>query len=542
VHIREDQRLGFVGWLVFAAAWVPYAALARRFWFVNDDAFISLRYARNWAEGHGPRYNLTGDLPVEGYSNFLWVALGAFFERLGIDPVAWLPLVSFACGSLLLFLVFRVIAVRLSVPLPVAWLATLALGCSQPFAVWSSGGLATMPHALLVFLAFDLLGLRPDRRACTVAAAIAGAALTLIRVEGFAWAMLVALAAALARGLEGRRVLRPLAVYVGFVVLVFAAHVGWRWSYYGSPIPNTVHVKVGMTGETLLRGLRYVAAWFASYLTPLVLVPATLVALTRSWCVAALPALLFVAGNLVYAVTASGDFMTSFRLLLPAVVFTSLLLAVLLAELWERGGGPRIVAAAFGAAVVIAGLLPSWNIHLAPQGLRDSLSVREVPARFRTEFEQWRIMAEQEEKWRVKGQTLARVAAPDATIVQIAIGAVGYYSGLELYDRQGLVTREVALRPHEGPLRTPGHDKLVPTEFFLDREPTYLNAAVIEQRENAIQKLTKWGARAFDDYLPEIVRVDEALGSERWRWLVLLRRIRPGEDREAAWSAIEAGL
>ena len=89
---------------------------------------------------------------------------------------------------------------------------------------------------------------------------------------------------------------------------------------------------------------------------------------------------------------------------------------------------------------MVAGLLPSWNIQPAPRSLRDALSVREVPARFRTEFEQWRIMAEQETKWRVKGLTLARIAAADATIVQIAIGAVGYYSGLELYDRQGLTS------------------------------------------------------------------------------------------------------
>ena len=34
---------------------LPYIYLVHRFWFVTDDAFISFRYARNLAAGHGLR-------------------------------------------------------------------------------------------------------------------------------------------------------------------------------------------------------------------------------------------------------------------------------------------------------------------------------------------------------------------------------------------------------------------------------------------------------------------------------------------------------
>jgi len=50
-----------------AAVWVPYALLVRKFWFVTEDAFISLRYSRHWAEGHGLVFNLGEKPPVEGY-------------------------------------------------------------------------------------------------------------------------------------------------------------------------------------------------------------------------------------------------------------------------------------------------------------------------------------------------------------------------------------------------------------------------------------------------------------------------------------------
>src|SRR5262245_40897395 len=46
---------------------------ARMYSFLCDDAFISFRYAHNFAHGHGLVFN-PGHERVEGYSNFLWVA------------------------------------------------------------------------------------------------------------------------------------------------------------------------------------------------------------------------------------------------------------------------------------------------------------------------------------------------------------------------------------------------------------------------------------------------------------------------------------
>ena len=81
--------------LSIAVAWLA-GALA--FWFVCDDAYISFRYAKNWAAGHGVRFNLGDHLPVEGFSNFLWVAIAAFVERLGGRPDTWMPILSLASG------------------------------------------------------------------------------------------------------------------------------------------------------------------------------------------------------------------------------------------------------------------------------------------------------------------------------------------------------------------------------------------------------------------------------------------------------------
>ena len=49
-----------------------------------DDAYISFRYADNWARGLGPVFN-AGER-VEGYTNFLWTALLAGLIKLGAHP------------------------------------------------------------------------------------------------------------------------------------------------------------------------------------------------------------------------------------------------------------------------------------------------------------------------------------------------------------------------------------------------------------------------------------------------------------------------
>nr|HNH96503.1 hypothetical protein [Microthrixaceae bacterium] len=55
--------------------------LAWQFRFVQDDAFISFRYAKNLVDGNGLVFN--PGQPVEGYTNFLWTALHAIPERYG---------------------------------------------------------------------------------------------------------------------------------------------------------------------------------------------------------------------------------------------------------------------------------------------------------------------------------------------------------------------------------------------------------------------------------------------------------------------------
>ena len=254
-------------WIAFVVAWIPYSLLTYRFWYNVDDAFISFRYAKNWAMGYGPRYNLGQQQPEEGYSNFLWVVVCTFIEYLELDITFWAPMLGFVCGSLLLYLVFRTLRRDFGMELGVAFSITLGLGLFPPYALWSTGGLGTMAFALFTFATAYLLILRSAGIA-PYRGALAGVATALLRTEGIAWSLLIALLGIVTRRLRGEAVWRPVAVYVAIVGTAFSVYFAWRYSYYQLLFPNPVYAKVGFSPEVALRGFRYVASFALTFVTP----------------------------------------------------------------------------------------------------------------------------------------------------------------------------------------------------------------------------------------------------------------------------------
>lgn len=60
--------------------------------FIQDDAFISFRYAEHLATGQGLVW-FPGDR-IEGYTNFLWTLLMAIPMLLGWEPILFAQLLG----------------------------------------------------------------------------------------------------------------------------------------------------------------------------------------------------------------------------------------------------------------------------------------------------------------------------------------------------------------------------------------------------------------------------------------------------------------
>ncbi|MFH1721880.1 MAG: hypothetical protein ABH950_04655 [Candidatus Altiarchaeota archaeon] len=94
IKIRDYKRFGITAFSLLLVVYFLYGIYfiystsfvinGTRYFCLFDDAMISMRYARNLAEGHGLRWNPGGEY-VEGYSNFLFVLYMALVHLLPID-------------------------------------------------------------------------------------------------------------------------------------------------------------------------------------------------------------------------------------------------------------------------------------------------------------------------------------------------------------------------------------------------------------------------------------------------------------------------
>lgn len=518
-----------VGWL--AAAWL--------FWFVCDDAFISFRYARHLAQGHGLRFNLDEAPPVEGYSNLLWVLIAAAFELVRVPPALAMPVVSMLSGVVLLLRFWRTAIDRLDLPSWIATVATAALAFSPGFVVWGTSGLETLPTALLLFLVFDAWVLDRDpggaRRGGWAALGLA-----LIRTEGIAWVLVVAALGLVVRGWERTRRTEgasPLLMALARVLGVFAVYYATRVAYFHTWVSNTTLAKVDFGLDSVERGALYVVGFWLAAVAPfvhLVLAPAAIgraraTGLSIVAMAFAVPA---------YAVVVGGDFMTMGRLLVPGLAFGALC-AGLAVAVADRAWRPLGVAAAVALVALTAlGTAPLIDTDLASRKLRKRFEVRLNTPGYKSEFQQWRFMSGNARQWTLLGTALAEVAKPGDSLVMGAVGAVGYASDLKIFDQYGLVTPEVARR-HARPRQdhSPGHDKYVPVNYFLKDEPTWLWArtyrgGTIRRALTDIDEYDKPDIRSH--YAPHLDVLE--IGGAR----VFLVTIAQSADPDPAWDGFAA--
>ena len=423
-------------WQALFICWLAFGALVYRFWFLTDDSYISFRYSRNLALGNGLRFNLGDHVPVEGFSNLLWVVICAGIEWLGLAIEVWPNVLSTLCGAVLVAAVYASLRLRLELSPRAALLGGLTFAVFPPIGVWSSGGLATMPFALLLFLTFERLFLAREVRGLSTGLACIG--LTLIRVEGAYWAIALFGMAALVRWRDGKRLGTGFAIAALMFAANFVALTIWRNAYYGVVVANTVSAKGGFSLARLGRGFDYVMGWSLTMLTPLLAFPAALCAWRHknprgeSERAMAHPILAMALAGYAYSILVSGDYMAFGRFMMPFWSFNALLFGVVWHELERKR--PQLASSA-AAATLTLGLLPAWNLHVVPRAVREMFHFRHNTPHHATEFDQWKNQRHYPRLWAARGRAFKRWLEPGSSIVfDIGIGAASYFSELFIYD------------------------------------------------------------------------------------------------------------
>ena len=235
--------------------------------FTVDDAFISFRYAKNLAEGHGLLWNPGLD-PVEGYSNFSWVLLCALFETmLGTSEVP-----AKVSGIVSLVLVLALVGRSVYRQTESPSLSACAVGgllLFPPTYYHAVSGLETMFFALLLVAAFET-GRRildgGSNRFLLLLVPVLGLLLGLTRPEGLVPGAVVFGFVLSQASPESRR---RLLVYTAVAAVPAILYMAWRTNHFGHFLPNVFYAKTeDDVAGTIIRSTR----WFFEKWPPFVAV------------------------------------------------------------------------------------------------------------------------------------------------------------------------------------------------------------------------------------------------------------------------------
>jgi capsule synthesis protein PGA_cap len=441
---------------------------------IVDDAFISFRYAENLLEGRGLVFN-EGER-VEGYTNFLWTVLMAGLTRLSsfsMPIIAFFSCLAFFVANL--FLVSR-IGKRLSasepgqvyVPLAAVWLAL-----QHSFHSFATTGLETMFAVFWVLLGIDYLSREatPKNRFLSGLFLIAS---VLTRPDHAIFYGVAAIVVAWREAdflVDGTRAwfaaVKRITAYAA-PFSIYAGYLAWKWTYYGSLVPNTFYAKsadqtyweqgvifLGVSGGSAHLG--FLAVLYLAWLWR-----------DRLQSDFTRFALIAIPIYLAYVVRVGGDFMLGrFLLVLMPIV-------LLCAEGWVHRAGRshgtypswRSVA---GAALILATLhgMPliepgktRWHIADENSFYRlaslNPIVIRSGGGKTTGDRTAGAMKFRQE--------LYDRGVSP--VIATGGIGIVSYYSNLPLIDNRGLTDKFVARSPIRERGR-PGHEKWA-TSTYLD--------------------------------------------------------------------------
>ena len=240
---------------LLAAGLMDMLLYAFRRYFV-DDAYITFRFARNLASGHGLVWNL-GEPPVEGYSNLLWLLLSALGLRAHFDPLAAARAVAVACYFGSAVALHELVRGVTPSPLPPR-VAVLLFAAIPAFALWTLSGLETSSVVLLSLLFFAVSsrefdsGDLPWRTAlCTVLLVLSRPEMPLLILPSLVPMLGAPRPDPDPRAGPGAR--RRWLVSLGAIVLpVLVIYAAWKWQTFGTPVPNAVSARARPLAGTAL--------------------------------------------------------------------------------------------------------------------------------------------------------------------------------------------------------------------------------------------------------------------------------------------------
>lgn len=437
---------------------LPVLVLLAHAWshmpFIMDDSLISIRYADRFLQGKGLTWN--DGIPVEGYSNLLWVLLTALLGYFGVDLVDSVRILGFTCHSLVLAANYTLWRHRLD-KTTLFWLipAQLIFALSLSIGIWTVGGLegpliAACLAWALVLVVRALENTEGSGGPLIEAASLCLAMMVITRPDGPVFSVGIALGLLLTRGINRSSILTCCRLAV-FPLLFLAGQLLFRQHYYGDWVPNTYYAKVTPSILHILWGATYLFLGLL-WLFPVIFMTAKSLRLEEVKEKFRLQRSLFLTVFLcwsAYLISIGGDLFVGFRHIIPLVVLVAMAFplsrfAVMQNEKYTRNDFRRlkVLAVAFVALQLVG------------------------PEALRSRTHRW------EGNTKVLGLTLKKGFAERRPLLAVdAAGALPYYTEFESIDMLGLNDHHIARNPPDDIGWAPVGHGLGDGHYVLGRKP-----------------------------------------------------------------------
>jgi arabinofuranosyltransferase len=399
-----------------------------RYHYLDDDQMISMRYARNLAEGHGLVWNPYGER-VEGYTNFGWTLVMAAVHAAGAGDARaafWVRTINWILACAIVLLTSALINRSGLDGGVAAGGALLTLALSNDLLVWAINGFETTLLTTLFVAGILSAFADADRGEFSALTCLLAGLLPVVRSDAFDLTLAV-LVAGWALGARGRWWWAVLAV------LPAAVHESFRVAYYGDWLPNTYYLKVAGRLGLFRAGLGNVKGFLATYTVACVFAAiAFLAPLQRQHRV--------LAGLLVFGVVrvalVGPDMFPGFRFLAP---YIPVLLVAAVAGVIRLASQSRLAAATLSTLLLLATV---FNAGVSG-GTRFHALLSGNGAPFTNT---------------VTGVMVHRHTRVDTRLVVAAAGCVSYFARRDTIDLLGKSDRHVARLPGVPGGHT-GHDR-----------------------------------------------------------------------------------
>ncbi len=490
---------------------------------VQDDAFITFRYVRNFIGGNGLVFN-AGER-VEGYTNFLWTMLLTIPAYLKINIIDASQYLSVLFGILILFVTWQITQLtgRKLLAAPgrtkaqaryfslLSFLPVLMLTLTGAFSYWAVSGMETTMFGFfnLAAVFFYLNNNEKWNNNYLVAGFLALSALT--RPEGYLLCALFCLYSTIhlvknSRGAEpgyltNTVLSRNSIITVSIFLLPAVLHTSFRLYYYGHLLPNTFYAKANFSAAALKEGFAYLEVFLKDYLLYGVVLMLPLLSLAGKKLRYELGFLyLLITGYSLYVISIGGDVLPLHRFWLPVLP--------LLYMLWTLG--------ILYLALYLQDRNSKMQIPLTVLTVLFTLAFSF--GNFRGNERKISRMTDKEiglvDQFKQKADILNKLAAAKnkrLTLAASTIGALSYYTDATIIDMLGLTDETIARHPQtideiSNDPEVSWKEKRYNAEYVVSRKPDYIlfstGTKPSAYAERALFAVNGFFADYFNQFIP----------------------------------------